>query len=142
MNETIQHVRKKDLIDVYKALSNPISYKLFEHIASNGIWTEEDKIRPFAKTAKIWYQDMGKLIKAGLVARVNSRKYAPTSYGRIFNQIQKDMLALTEAYYKLGILDKIKKDFTGPQEEYVKIEEAILGEHKSLLKYIERTIIT
>jgi predicted transcriptional regulator len=142
LNETMRQTKKKDLIDVYRALYSPVSYNLFLHMANNGEWVRHEEVRPFAKTEKIWYTSVSKLIKAGLIKRLSRSRYSLTEYGRIIGNRQKEMIKATENYYKLFCIENMRESLKGiPQDAFDEIASTILEENKSILDHTKRFIV-
>jgi hypothetical protein len=109
MNVEKQQKENDALICVYKALNHPTALKIFQHISENGIWAESDKIRTLAKSKKIFYTAINKLVQSKLISHIKPHKFALTKFGIIVADTINLIMEATKIMYKLQVIDNITK---------------------------------
>jgi len=127
-------VQKPNLQDIFEALSNEHSLKMFKQ-GSTGLRSKSEDIEKMGLTKKQFYSRLKKLVKLGLLIRVKGR-YIHTALGGFVNSIQiKPLEEALANYWNLLAIDELKKSKVIPEQEQEKIIKSIT-ENSDLNEYL------
>lgn len=95
--------KESSIINVYKALSNESSVRLFTSIANSNIGTQFS-MTDFSLSKPQYYDKINDLRSAGLIFKLNG-KYNVTSFGKVIFTLVKMLDKAAQEHWKLQAID-------------------------------------
>jgi predicted transcriptional regulator len=96
------------IAEIYTAICDERSLKLFDTVATNGGSSSSDLTSQLRLSSKEYYSRMSRLMKTGMVKRKNGTHFL-TAFGQIVYNAQATIKKGVESYWKLKAIDSIDK---------------------------------
>jgi hypothetical protein len=112
------------LAKVLKSISDDESLELFRCIATKD--SDSESLRSRTKmTRKQYYSRMSRLMKAGLIKRING-KHTLTAFGKVIYDTQMTIENAINNYWKLKAIDSLEMSNDLPSEERKKLIDNLI----------------
>jgi hypothetical protein len=111
MATTESSVRLFSVLQIFDALSDEHSVRLFYRIVHNGDLRRNVAIEQLKITPKQYYSKLSALKNSGIVEKKNGR-YLPTSLGWVVHEAMQQIEFGVNYYWKLKAIDSMRPEFS------------------------------